>query len=97
MRELGPDALRLHAEVGEYARASGVDELYATGELARATVAAFGPEARHFDGAEALAAALLPTLDAGTTVLVKGSRSMRMERVVAALQAPAAGPAGGAH
>ena len=88
MRELGPDGLRLHSEVGEYARASGVDQLYATGELARATIASFGAGGQHFDSAEALAAALLPTLTADTTVLIKGSRSMRMERVVAALQAP---------
>ncbi len=57
--------------------------------------AAFGAGAAHFDDADALVAALVPEATAGVTVLVKGSRFMRMERVVRALAGEAAD--GGAH
>jgi UDP-N-acetylmuramyl pentapeptide synthase len=63
--------------------------LYALGEASREAARAFGAGARHFDTPEALAAAL----PRAATVLVKGSRFMRMERVVAAL----AGESSGAH
>jgi UDP-N-acetylmuramoyl-tripeptide--D-alanyl-D-alanine ligase len=90
MRELGEKAPALHREIGGYAKARGVHALYAMGENAPALCEGFGAGARAFDSAEALAAALAPTLDEGTVVLVKGSRGMRMERVVAALGAPVA-------
>jgi UDP-N-acetylmuramoyl-tripeptide--D-alanyl-D-alanine ligase len=76
--EAGPD---YHREIGAYARERSIGALYAMGEASRASVAAFGAGARHFDSPAALAAAL----PAAATVLVKGSRFMRMERVVAAL------------
>jgi UDP-N-acetylmuramoyl-tripeptide--D-alanyl-D-alanine ligase len=82
MGELGDDALRLHAEIGEYARQAGIDGLYALGELSREVCQAFGPEARHYDAPESLAADLKAHMNSTTTVLVKGSRFMRMERVV---------------
>lgn len=47
MRELGPGAQSLHAQVGELAKASGIDALYAVGELSEATARAFGRQARH--------------------------------------------------
>jgi UDP-N-acetylmuramoyl-tripeptide--D-alanyl-D-alanine ligase len=53
----------------------------------RETVQAFGADAAHFDNVEALIAALRPSLRAGTTVLIKGSRFMQMERVAQALSA----------
>jgi len=62
-----------------------VARLYAMGTLAREAVAAFGEGARHFEAVEALIAAVSRDAYAGTTMLVKGSRFMRMERVVAAL------------
>lgn len=84
MKELGPDAEALHAEVGERARAAGVDRLYALGDLSAAAARAFGG-GRHFQTHAGLAAALAAELHPGTTLLVKGSRSSAMENVVAAL------------
>jgi UDP-N-acetylmuramyl pentapeptide synthase len=80
MGEVGQQGPQFHREVGEYARAKGVGRLLALGAATRDAVAAFGPGARHFDTVEQLVAAL-----EAKTVLVKGSRFMRMERVVAAL------------
>lgn len=86
MRELGAHAEELHRHAGKMARALGVDRLYATGELSRHAVAAFGGGAKHFDSITALVASLTDDLHKDVTVLVKGSRSMQMERVVRSLQ-----------
>jgi UDP-N-acetylmuramoyl-tripeptide--D-alanyl-D-alanine ligase len=85
MAELGHEALELHREAGQRARASGVDRLYALGELSRAAAESFGGNAAAFDRLEDLVAALRDGLHGGVHVLVKGSRRMRMERVVEAL------------
>jgi UDP-N-acetylmuramoyl-tripeptide--D-alanyl-D-alanine ligase len=85
MGEVGERGAEFHEEAGRYAKQRGIDRLYATGELSRAAATAFGGGALHFDSAEALIAALRGELRPGATVLVKGSRFMRMERVVAAL------------
>jgi len=89
MRELGGDAAAIHEEAGRTARALGIDRLYSVGALAQQAAAGFGAQARHFATAEALIEALREELagaDAGkVALLVKGSRSSRMERVVAAL------------
>jgi len=82
MAELGLDAANLHAEIGRVARHTGVDHLLALGELSRETVRAFGPGATHYTDLDDLLNELDRSLDADTTVLVKGSRFMRMERVV---------------
>jgi UDP-N-acetylmuramoyl-tripeptide--D-alanyl-D-alanine ligase len=86
MRELGPDAIHLHALTGQRAREAGIDYVFTLGELTAATTEAFGPEkGQHFAARENLIAALKPYLLPGTTILVKGSRSMKMEKVVAEL------------
>jgi UDP-N-acetylmuramoyl-tripeptide--D-alanyl-D-alanine ligase len=95
MGEVGASGPEFHREVGAHARDAGVDRLLTVGALAAESAAAFGDGAEHFAAVEALAAHVAATVRAGTTVLVKGSRFMRMERVVAALCGPAA--AGGAH
>ena len=89
MGEVGDEAAALHAEVGRYAAELGVGALYAVGPLSVSAVAAYGntrpQQAHHFTSQEALIAALRPTLSARSRVLVKGSRSARMENVVNAL------------
>lgn len=89
MAELGGDAMAIHEEAGRTARALGIDRLYAVGALTPQAVAGFGAPARHFNTAESLIEALrveLAGADAGqVALLVKGSRSSRMERIVAAL------------
>ncbi len=93
MRELGNESGALHRAVGEAAKRAGVLRLFAAGTQSREAVAAFGTEGCWFDSVEALIAALVRELerhdgsnDAQTiNVLVKGSRAMRMERVVQAL------------
>jgi UDP-N-acetylmuramoyl-tripeptide--D-alanyl-D-alanine ligase len=85
MGELGERGEEFHREVGRRARERGIDRLYATGALCRAAVEAFGKGARHFATVEELIAAAQDGLAPRTTVLVKGSRLMRMERVVQAL------------
>lgn len=82
MAELGDDAAAMHAQIGRSARAGGVDRLLALGDLTRETVAAFGPGGMHFERIQELLAELENELTPDTTVLVKGSRFMQMERVV---------------
>jgi len=89
MGEVGPQGPAFHGEVGAYARARGVTRLLALGDAAAHAVATFGAGGTHFSDVNALAAAV-----EGRTVLVKGSRFMKMERVVAVLLGT---PAQGAH
>jgi UDP-N-acetylmuramoyl-tripeptide--D-alanyl-D-alanine ligase len=86
--EGGPD---FHLEAGRYAAARGIGALYALGELTAHAVAGFGPGARHFASIEELIEAARARAAPGATLLVKGSRFMRMERVVAALTGTAQG------
>jgi UDP-N-acetylmuramoyl-tripeptide--D-alanyl-D-alanine ligase len=97
MGEVGDRGPEFHREVGAHARARGIESLYALGTMTKETVAAFGAGAQHFDDLEALLRALMPRLNAATTVLVKGSRFMRMERIVKSLTESEPGLAGGAH
>lgn len=86
MGELGHEAEELHASIGEYAAEHGITRFYAVGELSRNAVGAFGSGARHFRSIEDLVAALRDDMAPGITILVKGSRAARMERVVASLR-----------
>lgn len=94
MAELGDAAGDIHARVGELARTVGVERLYGLGELASVAVNRFGQGAKHFADAAALTEALRDCMHADMTVLVKGSRVMQMERVVAGIVRPAAPRAG---
>ena len=100
MAELGNSAAALHEQVGRQARISGVKRLFTVGEYAGLAAGTFGSGGQHFPDQQSLISALRKHLarceGAGScTVLVKGSRSMHMERVVEALatngEAPGAG------
>ena len=86
MGEVGPKGAEFHREVGSYARARGISELLALGQATRHAVDAFGQGGRHFERLEEL----IPQVK-GRSILVKGSRFMKMERVVAALTGAAQG------
>ena len=85
MGEVGADGAAFHREIGEYAKQCGVGSLYTLGSLAKASSEAFGDGARHFDDITDLLHALEAKNAAGQTLLIKGSRFMKMERVVAHL------------
>jgi len=87
MGELGDAARDIHRRVGLLAKSLGIEQLYAVGELTQDAVEAFGKGAQHFTSHEALIENLRACLHAGMTVLVKGSRLMKMERVVAGIVA----------
>ena len=87
MRELGPEAVALHAQAGQRARQGGIKRLYTLGPLSAAASAAFGDGGRHFETHDALARALQDDLRAGVRCLVKGSRGSAMDKIVKALLA----------
>lgn len=85
LAELGDDKVALHHSIGVAATAAGIDALYTVGTLSTHAGSAFRGEHQHFATQEELMANLIPMLALGVTVLVKGSRSAHMERVVGAL------------
>ncbi len=82
MGEVGAAAGQFHDEIGGYAKSHGIDRLFCLGELSTAAAANFGEGGQHFQRVDDLIKALLTELGPQTTVLVKGSRFMKMERVV---------------
>ncbi len=89
MGEIGEASGQYHDEIGGYAKSQGVDRLYALGDAAQQAVRNFGEGARHYCNVDKLVAAVDKELGPETTVLVKGSRFMKMERVADALAAVA--------
>ncbi|GAB4059675.1 UDP-N-acetylmuramoyl-tripeptide--D-alanyl-D-alanine ligase [Uliginosibacterium sediminicola] len=85
MGEIGDMSAQCHDEIGGYAKSQGIDRLLALGEHSAVAVRNFGSGAEHFESLADLLAALRPMLAADVVVLVKGSRFMKMERVVAAI------------
>jgi UDP-N-acetylmuramoyl-tripeptide--D-alanyl-D-alanine ligase len=81
MGELGDEAAALHAQIGAYA-SNCCDVLLCIGDLSRETASAFGDRARHFTNLDDAAQALGPMLGSDTTVLVKASRFMGLDRLV---------------
>ena len=92
MGEVGDQGPAFHREIGAFAQSRGIESLWTAGTLSRHAAEAFAG-ARHFDDVAALIAAL-PEAPAGAAVLVKGSRFMKMEQVVAALQRSGPGDRG---
>jgi UDP-N-acetylmuramoyl-tripeptide--D-alanyl-D-alanine ligase len=88
MAELGDAAEALHQNVGEAMRAAGIDRLFAVGPLSREAVDAFGARGEWFASIDDLIARVSSELHADVSLLVKGSRSAHMERVVQAIRAP---------
>lgn len=104
MLELGDYEGPAHARLGRQVAEAGIDLFVAVGPLHRraagAATAAGAGDVRHFDDSEAAAAFVATAARPGDLVLVKGSRGMKMERVVQALLAaggvgPPSGGAGG--
>jgi len=91
MGEVGAQGAAFHEEAGRYARDAGIDALYALGDMAALAARAFGSGARHYPEIEDLLADVGKALGPQTTLLVKGSRFMRMERVVQSFEAAKAG------
>jgi UDP-N-acetylmuramoyl-tripeptide--D-alanyl-D-alanine ligase len=89
MGEVGNEGPQFHVEVGAYARDRGIEHLLTLGELAVHASNAFGTGARHFDDIGSIKQAVDALVTSDTTVLVKGSRFMKMERVVQHLMNPA--------
>ena len=87
MGELGDTASAMHAAIGVFAKRAGVERLFALGDLSAEAVRGFGDGGAHFATIEDLVAAIAGVLGRDTTLLIKGSRFMRMERVIEALGA----------
>jgi UDP-N-acetylmuramoyl-tripeptide--D-alanyl-D-alanine ligase len=85
MGEIGEASGQYHDEIGGYAKSQGIDRLFALGEAAQQAVRNFGEGGQHFCNVDKLIAAVDKELGPETTVLVKGSRFMKMERVADAL------------
>ena len=86
MGELGADSPAMHAAVGAYVREHNIQYLFTLGEQSQQASLAFGGTAQHFTDVELLANTIKPLMQEGVTVLIKGSRFMKMERVVKLLE-----------
>ncbi len=91
MGEIGEMSAQFHDEIGGYAKSQGIDRLFALGEASALAAHNFGAGGEHYKSIEKLIEAVTAELTAETTVLVKGSRFMRMERVADAISAPLGG------
>jgi UDP-N-acetylmuramoyl-tripeptide--D-alanyl-D-alanine ligase len=97
MGEVGERSDEFHREVGAYAAERGIGSLLALGEATRASVEAFGVGGEHFDSVDALCERAGRLAGGGSTILIKGSRFMRMERVVSHLAGRTPSLSQGAH
>ena len=84
MGEVGDQGPAFHAEVGAHARERGIEQLWTAGALCAHAARALARR-RHFDAVAAAARRAAARRRAAASVLVKGSRFMKMEQVVRAL------------
>ena len=82
MLELGKYKKKLHKEVGEYAKANGINIVLGFGELTKETIKAFGKKGIFFDNEESLKSYLIKNITSKDVILIKGSRGMKMERFI---------------
>ena len=82
MGELGEQAADFHREIGKYAQEKGIEYALFTGELSQNAAEAFGENGKWFENKNALTEYLKSLIKPQTTVLIKGSRFMKMEEVV---------------
>jgi len=82
MAELGDAATMIHRRVGELAKRYEITRLFTLGKLAKHASTGYGKGARHYDDVQVLIEDLIDCLNSDVTVLVKGSRVMKMETVV---------------
>lgn len=85
MRELGEQAVQYHSEMGQLARQAGIDYVFTYGDLSENAAAEMDKQGYHFTSQQALVSQLNEILTAQAVVLVKGSRGMKMENIVAEL------------
>lgn len=97
MGEVGDEGPQFHVEIGAYARDQGIEHLLTLGDLARHASSTFGAKAQHFDDIDSINRAAEALVSADTTALVKGSRFMKMERVVQHLVNPTQDQGQGSH
>jgi UDP-N-acetylmuramoyl-tripeptide--D-alanyl-D-alanine ligase len=89
MGELGEKASYYHQQVGEYAQEKGISQLYSLGVLSQYASQVFAGQGQHFTDLRALTQAINADLadeQCDINILVKGSRSAKMELVVQALE-----------
>jgi UDP-N-acetylmuramoyl-tripeptide--D-alanyl-D-alanine ligase len=91
MAELGESSEESHAHIGKYARDCGIKRLFALGPLSSRAVETYGSGGEWFADADSMIRRLQSELSPGVTVLIKGSRINRLERVVHALAGGGAG------
>jgi UDP-N-acetylmuramoyl-tripeptide--D-alanyl-D-alanine ligase len=91
MAELGESSEDSHAHIGKYARDCGIKRLFALGPLSSRAVETYGAGGEWFADADSMIRRLQSELSPGVTVLIKGSRINRLERVVHALAGGGAG------
>ncbi|MCH8866240.1 MAG: UDP-N-acetylmuramoyl-tripeptide--D-alanyl-D-alanine ligase [Proteobacteria bacterium] len=87
MFELGENADQLHFDTGKALADCRVDRLFAIGDLSKHTIRGFGDDGEWFASIDDLTASVMADISADVNILIKGSRGMRMERVVEALRA----------
>lgn len=85
MVELGENVIQLHQNIGEKAKAAGIDRMYCLGKYSIHACQTFGKKAKSFNNMNDLVTTLKQEASDNMTILIKGSRSMQMERAVEAL------------
>lgn len=90
MAELGDDKIQNHAEIGQYAKALGIEAFWCAGPLSKNAALAFGPQARHFASKDELMQAITVEALRDVAIVVKASNSMGFKDIVSHIQTLAA-------